>query len=256
MRSALIGASGFVGGNLRRQRPFDDLYRSTNIDEIVGREYDLVVCAGAPAVKWKANKEPEADLANLRHLMDCLGGARAGRMILISTVDVYPDPQGVDESTPIDPGAGSPYGRHRLMLENMVRETFPTTTLRLPGLFGSGLKKNVIFDLLHGNHLAAVSPESVFQFYCLNNLWRDVETMMDAGLVLLNVATEPVSVRELAAEAFGLEFTNPEMPPPVRYDFRSQHAAAFGGRNGYLYDRTAVLEALRRFVHDEGWTRG
>ena len=61
MNSALIGYTGFVGGNLLRQFAFTDLYNSTNIETIAGRAYDLIVCAGAPGVMWKANKEPALD---------------------------------------------------------------------------------------------------------------------------------------------------------------------------------------------------
>ena len=59
MSRALIGYTGFVGGNLHLQTPFDDVYNSKNIDSLRGKSYELVVCAGAPGVKWKANKEPE-----------------------------------------------------------------------------------------------------------------------------------------------------------------------------------------------------
>ena len=61
MTDALIGYSGFVGGTLLRQRAFEARYRSTNIGSIAGGEFELVVCAGAPAQKWIANRDPEAD---------------------------------------------------------------------------------------------------------------------------------------------------------------------------------------------------
>ena len=57
MSEALIGYTGFVGQTLLRSKDFDDLYRSTNIQEIKNKSYDLVVGAGAPAKKWLANKE-------------------------------------------------------------------------------------------------------------------------------------------------------------------------------------------------------
>jgi len=255
MSSALVGATGFVGGNLQRQHPFDDLYSSANIEQIVGRSYDLIVCAGAPAVKWRANKEPEQDLANLQRLMDCLAATHAQRVVLISTVDVYPDPERVDESTPIDRKAGSPYGRHRLILEDMVRSRFAATILRLPGLFGPGLKKNVIYDLLHHNQLSAVCADSAFQFYSLDRLWTDIDTTRRHGIDLVNIATEPVTVRELARTAFGLEFSNPAPLTPVRYDFRSRFAPVYGGTAGYLYRRDLVLDEMREFARGEGWQR-
>ena len=47
MTSALIGNTGFVGGNLRRQVRFDVLVSSSNVDELRGRSFELVACAGA-----------------------------------------------------------------------------------------------------------------------------------------------------------------------------------------------------------------
>src|SRR5690242_17173248 len=113
MRSALVGHSGFVGGTLLAQTSFDDLYRSTNIEQIRGRSYDILVCAAAPAAKWKANQDPEGDIANLRRLMQQLATVEACTALLISTVDVYPTPVGVYEDSAINKERSQPYGRHR-----------------------------------------------------------------------------------------------------------------------------------------------
>lgn len=51
MKKALIGFSGFVGSTLVKQTRFSDFYRSTNIQEIDNKEFDTIVCAGAPAQK-------------------------------------------------------------------------------------------------------------------------------------------------------------------------------------------------------------
>src|SRR5215472_17357460 len=112
--SALIGWSGFGGGNLPPEK-FDDRFRSGDIEQIKGRTYGLVVCAGAPAAKWKANQDPEGDLANIQRLMNCLAEVRTERFLLISTVDVYHTPVGVNESTAIEPEKTHPYGRHRYL---------------------------------------------------------------------------------------------------------------------------------------------
>src|SRR5688500_7998318 len=127
---------------------FDDGFHSRDVDSIAGRRYSLLVCAGAPAEKWRANQDPDADRASLGRLTGALQHVQADRVVLVSTVDVYPAPIAVDESTPIDAESGQPYGRHRLALERFVQQRFATTVLRLPGLYGPGIKKNVIFDLL------------------------------------------------------------------------------------------------------------
>jgi nucleoside-diphosphate-sugar epimerase len=255
VKRALVGWSGFVGGNLLRQAAFDDRYRSTDIEEIAGRRYSLVVCAGAPAEKWKANRDPDADRASLERLAAALERAEIAELVLISTVDVYPEPVGVDEATPIDPAAGQPYGRHRLALERRLAARFDARVLRLPALFGPGIKKNVVYDFLHGNALELIPAGGVFQFYPLARLWADVERARAAGLRLANLATEPVSVREIAREAFGLEFENPKVSAAPRYDFRTRHAELFGGRAGYLLRRAEVLAELRAFVESQGWRR-
>ncbi len=252
MPDALIGHTGFVGGNLLRQRPFDELYNSTNVEQIAGRSFGLLVVSALPAAKWLANRDPAGDRAALDRLTGCLRRTTAERVVVMSTVDVYPNPVGVDEDTPIDPAAQHPYGRHRLMLERVAAEHFPRVlVVRLPGLFGTGLKKNAVYDLLHDNEVHKIHSSGVFQFYNLDRLWRDVQTAEAAGLRLVNFATEPVSVRDVARAAFGRDFDNDPGPPPAGYDVRSKHAAAFGGRGGYLYPRDQVLAELRAFVERE-----
>ena len=251
MRSALIGHTGFVGGTLQRQVAFDDGYNSSNIEEIAGQQYGLIVCAGAPAIKWKANREPEEDLRQIRRLMDPLGKASANHVILISTVDVYPSPVDVDEATPIDSSQSAPYGRHRRMLEEFVAARFDHTTIRLPGLFGKGLRKNIIYDFLHDNALDAICPESVFQFYHLATLWADVERVRNGGVRLMNFATEPISVRDIAAEVFGRVFDQQGQGNPARYDFRTRHGATLGRNGEYIRSRREVLDAMKRFVADQ-----
>ena len=66
--TALIGHTGFVGGTLLRQCPFDATFNSRNIQDIRGGHFDRIVCAGVSAVKWLANKEPEADSVSVPSL--------------------------------------------------------------------------------------------------------------------------------------------------------------------------------------------
>lgn len=248
---ALIGHSGFVGGNLLRQAHFDASYRGSDIETIAGRSFDVVVCAGAPAAKWIANAKPAEDMANLERLMAALAQVQAGRVVLLSTIDVLSDPNGADEHTPFDPEAASAYGRHRHRLETFVQARFPTLTVRLPGLFGPGLKKNAVYDLLHGNQTEKIHADDQFQFYDLRRLWADLTRCEAAGLDLVHFATEPVRMRDVAKVAFGIDFDGYPPRDAVRYDFRTCHAGRLGGGGGYLYDRATVLADLAAFVASE-----
>lgn len=250
--SALIGSTGLVGGTLLAQTRFDDLFHSRNIEQIAGRRYDTIVCAGAPAQKWLANRHPATDDAAVDRLTRALARARADRLVLISTVDVLPVPVEVDESTEIDPARLATYGRNRFTLERFALNYFDTLVVRLPGLFGTGLKKNIVFDLLHDNALGAVHADAVFQFYPLERLWADVQAANRLGERLVHFSAAPVSVREVAREAFGREFDNrPTGVVPARYDFRSRFAGRLGGSDGYVVPRAEVMTAMRRFVAAE-----
>jgi nucleoside-diphosphate-sugar epimerase len=248
---ALIGHSGFVGSNVLAQRPFAHLYNSKNIEAIQGQEFDLVVCAAAYGTKWKANKEPEADLSAIERLMHNLAAVRARNFVLISTIDVYPEVNGVDEDAPVLENDASSYGRHRRLLEKFVESRFDATIIRLPGLFGTGLKKNIIYDFMHGAR-ESVQQDGLFQFYYLDFLWQDIHKALANKLRLINFATEPITVRELAKKVFHFDFmSNVEGPAPC-YDMHTKYGYLWGHKDPYLYSRAEVIKSLRSFVDRSG----
>lgn len=252
MNNVLIGFTGFVGATLLKQHTFDRLYRSTNISEISGQAFDLIVCAAAPAQKWIANREPEADRQSIERLMGHLKTVRCQTFILISTVDVFKIPMGITEDTPVDESGLHPYGLHRRYLETFVESHFPRHLIvRLPGLVGPGLRKNVIFDFLNENNLDAIDSRGVFQFYPMVNLWYDIQIALRAELSLVHLTAEPISVAEIARDGFGRVFANTLSNSPARYDFQSNHAALFGGHGVYQYSKRETLQAIRAYAQSE-----
>ena len=249
--TALIGHTGFVGSNLMQQGQFTACFNSRNITDIAGQSFDTIVCAGVQAVKWKANKEPEADWRGIEGLLAPLSTVNAQRFILISTIDVYANPDGETEDVP-PPAENHAYGRHRAKVEDFVRERFANHhIIRLPGLFGAGLKKNVIFDLLHDNGLDVIQPLSSFQYYLLKHLTEDLHKVVNQQIRLLNLATEPVQTRAIIEAYASDKMVGTKAGPPARYDFRSKHAALWGGHNGYLYDGGTVLCEIGEYMRGE-----
>ena len=251
MKRGLIGHTGFVGSNLARQTHFDACYNTANIDTIGGEEFDLLVVSGVRAEKWIANANPEQDRAGIDGLLAALTNVRAKQVILISTVDVFLDPIGPDESTPVVTEGLHAYGRHRYEFEQELSRRYPTLVARLPGLYGKGIKKNVIHDFMKNHQVEKIDSRGVFQFYGLHRLWSDLELAMHAKLNLVHLPTEPVSVAEVARAVFDREFTNHVVEKPARYDIRTKHAAVFGGIGDYLENKTAELEGIRLFVDHE-----
>lgn len=255
MNNALIGFSGFVGSTLLKQTLFSALYRSTNIHEIENKKFDVVVCSGAPAQKWIANREPAEDQKKINSLIDHLRTIKCKTFILISTVDVFKEPIGVDESTPVDESGLHAYGLHRRLLEKFVEQHFPNYLIvRLPGLVGPGLRKNVIFDFLNNNNLHAIESRGVFQFYPMVNLWYDIQTALEAGLSLVHLTGEPISVADVSLQGFGRPFTQSLASPPARYDMQTQHAQIFGSPGLYQYSIRETIQAIRAYAQSEPMT--
>jgi hypothetical protein len=250
----LIGHTGFVGGNLAKQRHFDGSFNSRNIGDLRNASAKLLVCAGVQAKKWWANQHPDEDWRGIQSLLDVLKTCRVERFVLISTIDVYPIPCGVNEETSLE-GDNHAYGVHRRRVEEFVRERFSThNVIRLPGLFGTGLKKNVIFDLLHDNCIEQINPEASFQYYLLDHLWADIQRCMAHEILTLNIATEPVQTSEIIDRYFPCQRSRvaPPKRAAVTYDMRTIYSPVWDSKaDGYLYDRNTVLGEIGEFVSIE-----
>lgn len=256
MADALIGHSGFVGSSLLQQTRFDALYRSQNIDDIAGQRFDTVVCAGASAQKWLANQDPPTDRRNIDRLLRPLLTMRCTLFILISTVDVFRQPRQVYEDSAVEVPGLHAYGLHRYYLEQFVQSQFSQhLIIRLPGLVGPGLRKNVIYDLQHQNNLQSIDSRGVFQFYPMRHLWRDIEIARQARLPLLHLNAAPISVAELAEQGFGRPFDHTLPFPPLQYDLRTRHARLFGGDGDYVHDLPATVQAVRDYARSTPQTR-
>ena len=252
MANALIGFSGFVGSTLLKQARFDAFYRSTTIGEIEGKVFNTVVCAGAPAQKWIANREPEADRQNIDSLMAQLLTIQCKTFVLISTVDVFKSPIAVDEDTLVEETGLHAYGSHRRLLEKFVANHFSQHLIvRLPGLVGPGLRKNVIFDFLNANNLPAIDSRGRFQFYPMVNLWHDICAALDAGLRLVHLTAAPISVADVSLQGFGRPFLQVLAGTPGSYDMRTRHAAVFGAAGDYQYSARETIQAIRAYAQSE-----
>lgn len=255
LSSALIGYSGFVGSTLQKQKTFEELYRSSNIDMIDHKSFDIVVCSAARAQKWIANREPVADRKHIDELIVRLKTIKCKTFILISTVDIFKDPKSIDESSPVNEVGLQPYGLHRRMLEKFVEAQYTNYLIvRLPGLVGPGLRKNVIFDLLNDNNLHMIDSRGVFQFYPMVNLWYDIQTALNSGLRLVHLTAEPVSVSELSKQCFGKKFEQDLVSPPARYDFQTRYASIFGSSGLYQYSKRETFGAIRAYAQSEPLT--
>ena len=299
--TVLVGSTGFVGGNLLAAHPFDAAYHSTDVQNGFGRDNGLVVYAGVPAAMYLANADPAADLAVMAAARENLRRLAPKKVVLISSICVFADSRGKTEADEPTPEGLAPYGANRLQLERWVREDWPDALIvRLPALYGKGLKKNFLYDLhtitpallrpdkyrqlaaeselvriayedagngfykLNGkvdpaalrawfaaapfNALAFTDSRSVYQFYDLARLWRDIRTALDADLRVLHLATPPLSAARVYEAFTGKTFTNHLPGAPFDYDLRTRYAALLGGAGEYLCTEPECLTAVCDFL--------
>lgn len=191
---ALIGYSGFVGTALRTQRGFAHCYNSQNISDSAGKRFDTVVCAAAPGSMLEANKLPARDVARIKQLMEALSDIVAQRFVLISTVAVFDgfcSPR-AEDSANFQQAAG--YGRNRRMLEEFCCNRFRSCLIvRLPALFGHGLRKNFLFDILN-------PIPSFLTAARLQHISESLPTALSRHLRALYVHNDLLSLYELRRE--------------------------------------------------------
>lgn len=207
----LVGSTGFVGGNLLAKHTFAAECHSSDITAQYGTRPDLCVYAGVPAAMFLANADPEADLAVMRAARENIRQIAPKRLVLISSIAVLADSRGVYEDSPAQDNEGLPaYGKNRLQLERWVREDFPDALIvRLPALYGAGLRKNFLFDL-HTITPAMLRPEKYSELAAKSPLVKSAYTLADNGFYKLNGTTDPPALRAFfAANDFNaLAFTD------------------------------------------------
>ncbi len=234
--NALIGYTGFVGQNLCRFFYFDEFYNSQNFKEMKNREFNTIFFAGLPAKKWYANLHPEEDWQNIQEIMSVLETVKAKKFVLISTIDVYHQITGSCQIE-IQPEENHVYGKNRYLFEQFVKEKFSNYLIvRLPALFGKGLKKNVIYDLMNNNQVEKIKVNSRFQWYNLDWLGTDIKKYLDQTTTV-NLFTEPLHTKEIF-DLFDY-FGNPENKL-IEYNLKPV--------NGYCYTKERVLESIKEFV--------
>lgn len=219
---ALVGCSGFVGSSLSRQHNFLAQFNSRNVAAASGKLFDTVVCAAAPGSMLEANRLPERDKAAIDKLIEALSRLNAKQFVLVSSIAVLHDLGGhCDESTTRFQEA-LPYGTHRRFLETFCAAHFPRCLIvRLPALFGPGLKKNFIFDVMNPTPsflpparldqlLQALSPSLATLVRELYR-WHDVLRMFEIDRAALKASGRRLDIEEavVAAGFSAVRFTSP-----------------------------------------------
>jgi len=191
IKTALIGASGFVG------RAFEHVLRKSGTHQVVSvtrasfddlskEEYDLIIHTAMPSKRWWAMNHPLDDFdATVGLTAKILYQWKFKKLLLVSSVSAR---------IQLD----HPYGRHKYLAEELVlKQTANHLVCRLGGLYGAGLDKGVIFDMMQGNQVF-MTPDSAFNYI---DTFKACEIMLDrsneSGLIEVG-ARNTINIGEIA----------------------------------------------------------
>lgn len=161
---AIIGANGFVGKALTKAIQQSNNYEvvevvRNNYEAIKQQqlEFDIIIHSAMPSKRWWAANHPLEDFdATVRLTADILYNWKFKKLALISSVSARLQ-------------TNHPYGRHKHTAEVLVSDySSENIIFRLGGLYGEGLDKGVVFDMIEGNEVF-MTADSAFNYIDTEN---------------------------------------------------------------------------------------
>jgi nucleoside-diphosphate-sugar epimerase len=168
----VLGGKGFVGSAFVRRCRAEGISCLVadldNYENLRGENCGLLVNADGNSKKYLAREKPRDDFRlSVESVLASLRDFRYRRYVYISSVDVYPRHSRPEESREEAAGEGIPashYGLHKYLGELLVRHYASRwLIIRMGGVLGEGLKKNPVYDLIHGRPLR-VDERSRYQY--------------------------------------------------------------------------------------------
>lgn len=247
----VIGGNGFVGSGFARHLHSQGIpvtvVDRTNYNQFIGAECDILVNANGNSKKFLAKDDPKAEFqASVASVRNSLVDFKFKKYVFLSTSDMYPDcskPELTLEETALNVAEQSPYGFHKHLAELCVQHgARHWLIIRQGGFVGYGMKKNAVFDVLHGDKLW-VHPDSRFQFINTEDSARLVLELVQQNIsnqAFNLTATGTISVSEIMQLA-GRTIPHDPSAKPVCYEISTEKVA----RHVYL---PTTYETVQKFL--------
>lgn len=241
----IIGKDGFVGSTLMKGLPGANGFGSKDSHLAPSMPHGNVVICGARGSKFAANQDPRKDALEIAELFLTVSDLRRyKRIILVSTIDVYGSKHSRHEGDIRD--AETHYGIHRRELEDLLLDRFDDKLfiVRLPSIFGPGMKKNLLFDLINRRPIGPINIASEQQWYDMRDFSSDLIFMIRSGYKELNLFTEPMTNGELLSMFAGIQHEVIFDPKAAKmYDHRTTST-----KSGYWQSKEAVSSKIMDFI--------
>ncbi len=149
-----------------------EIITKQNYRDFIGKQCDILINSNGNSKKFLANQDPFEDFQlSVSSVRSSLIDIKFDKYVFFSSCDVYNDcsePSLNDEEALIDISKQSAYGFHKYIAEQCVRHAASDwLVIRFGGFIGEGLKKNPIYDIMHGGPLW-LDPGSELQYLNTN----------------------------------------------------------------------------------------
>jgi hypothetical protein len=241
----LIGNTGLVGKTLKKNISFDIEFNSSNINYLKNINIDNsdLYLSCLPATKWLVNKDPVQDLKIINSIFNIISNYKYNKIILISTIDIYNNSPLLSNEDYIPKIKHLNYGSNRLLFEYLLYTLNYNSIqiFRLPAIFGDGLKKNIIFDLLNNNNINQININSIYQWFDLNDLNFYIEKFRDVQGAI-NLFPEPLETIDIL-KLFNFQIKNSYNR--IEYNYMTKY-----DNSGYIYQKEDSLKKIKDFIYE------
>lgn len=238
----VTGAAGFIGSRaasifgdegwdvVRAGRPNQQIPSPEFERLLEEHDVDLVVHCAGPASVPASVADPGADRAGSVDVTRALVALLERRdprprLLLVSSAAVYGEPQELPVSESAVPAPISPYGRHRLAVEELTAaSSVPTAVARVFSAYGKGLRRQVMWDIAR----KALTGDAV-------ELWgtgaesRDFLHVDDVGRALATIAARATFENDVYNVGSGEETTIARLAELILEALGTGATAAFRG---------------------------
>jgi len=248
----IIGYTGFIGGYLTKYLKTNNLYNTKNIINISKKNFDVVYCCAPSSAMWIANKDPIEDFLKVSNLIRNFKNIKTKNFILISTIEVFRKKNSCNEDSLDFNNDIYSYGYNRFLIEQAAKKIFKNLfIIRLPIVYGLGVKKNIIFDLKN-NILNLLNPNDILQFYPVEMLLNDINLAIKHNIGIINLCSEPIKVKELLMFCSKSSIINNSLKAAKKrkYNMTSNYSNIWNNEK-YTYKKNFIIDDIKKFINNE-----
>ena len=123
--------------------------------------------------------------------------------------------------------------------------------IRLTALVGKHLKKNILYDIKNKFQLDKINKNSVYQYYPIDNLSKDVEKLSNEKNKVIHLNSEPIKVCEILNDNNLSLLDGGLIKKKELYNLKSIYSKKYMNIRSYFYNKKKILSYIKKYLHED-----